>query len=394
MKRSRSCSELAAPSGFFQRIEAITLPTGPKQPRLAKYRSRSQGPAASTCLHRRAELGLPKASEDVHPPSASSAILWEDSGRLQATSSLKSEGQNKIAHHDVYARFNRCLCRTELTGTTDLPAELTPGVRPRSETAVPCTPASSSRGSTSSTASSAEQPAQRLPRCDIPRQFLTSEKRTTPKGFRQPQRNPDISTRDTRAAYTLGDGFSEYEAVPTGLIQVGGKRKFSHHGIALGQLELTQTSKTEPEEKKRKRYTRIRKRDRREDNPFDFADAQLAPRVAKRGSSRDSKEHGMDSTASETWGGLSTGMSNDVGRRPHGSSQRGPVTKPWEGSPGGVKPEILPSNYAAMERAIPKTVLSLDGEMIGSEMQLAGGWGTYEISQTPAVEETQLAAIS
>lgn len=149
------------------------------------------------------------------------------------------------------------------------------------EAPVPSTPIPTSNSGSGTVAM--EHAPRRQSRGEAPRHFLISEKRTTPKGFKQLRNRAVAVTPDHKPAYSLGDGFSEYEAIPTGIVHVGSKRKFTVPSFALGQLELTQTTNVAPAVKeKRRRFIRIRKRDRREDNSFDFADVQLTPRIAKR----------------------------------------------------------------------------------------------------------------
>lgn len=131
--------------------------------------------------------------------------------------------------------------------------------------------------------SSKEPASKQPPRDDAPRQFLSAQKRTTPRGFKQLQKTSDIGSPDRTPGYSLGDGFSKQEAVPTGLSQVSSKRKAAHFSVPLGELELTQSIIAEPEQKeKKRRFTRTRKRAHQEDNAFDLADLQLNQTTKKR----------------------------------------------------------------------------------------------------------------
>jgi hypothetical protein len=282
------------------------------------------------------------------------------------------------------------------TESPAIPLALTSGVEEEA-LFVPSTPAPPS--SNRSDASSPENAVQRLLKCHTPRHFLISEKRTTPKGFKQLQKRPDIVTSDHKPFDSLGDGFSDYEAVPTGVAQVGGKRKPALPSVALGQLELTQTTNVEPVEKqKTRRFTRTRKRDRREDDPFDFADVQLAPRILKRLQQKalnddEIRESPLGRSRSPVLGGVDERVKGQDVDRPQAAEvdllesagyvkTSGPCERP------------LPEPAAA-DGTIPATVVSYQGETMPSEMELsAEAWGTYEVSQTPVVLETQFSVLS
>jgi hypothetical protein len=125
---------------------------------------------------------------------------------------------------------------------------------------------------------------------DTPRHFLTPLQRNTPipKGFKQLQRRRPNTVTPDRATAAMGDGFSTIEALPTGLVQVGGsKRKFCHPiAVSLGRLDLTQASASNTEERssraeKKMRFTRTRRKEKVKDDPFDGFDAVLAHVKAK-----------------------------------------------------------------------------------------------------------------
>lgn len=70
---------------------------------------------------------------------------------------------------------------------------------------------------------------------------LTSN--STPRGYKSLQRKPVTESALVNPKQIVGDGFSEFEAFPSGNVQVGKKRKYTHAAAGLGPLELTQSAK-------------------------------------------------------------------------------------------------------------------------------------------------------
>ncbi|OIW31811.1 hypothetical protein CONLIGDRAFT_641591 [Coniochaeta ligniaria NRRL 30616] len=277
------------------------------------------------------------------------------------------------------------------------PLPLTQGSEEQ-EVTVPSTPIPSSGGSCG--APSTEHAPQRRPRGDATRYFLSSEKRTTPKGFKQLQNKAGTVTPDHKPVYSLGDGFSEYEAIPTGLVQMGVRRKPSLPSVALGQLELTQTTNTEPEKKqKMRRFMRTRKRNRAEDDPFDFADVQLTPRTVKRPKRKDLSDRVIPESPPGRSGSPILGEVDEKEDGQDGDPPQAVGTDLCENTFGNVemssprKPPL--SDQAATDRTIPATLVARQEETMAPLMGLsAEAWGTYEVSQTPVVFETQLSVFS
>ncbi|KAK4448075.1 hypothetical protein QBC34DRAFT_466226 [Podospora aff. communis PSN243] len=114
--------------------------------------------------------------------------------------------------------------------------------------------------------------------------------KTPPRGFKK--LTPQSKTKKTPASRkeVPGDGFSDGEARPEGLVQVLGKRRLPPSAISGPRaLDLTQSAPiVKPKLKPRKKMKRV------EDNSFD-----PAPRVAKRLSER-YPEKGASSTARDT----------------------------------------------------------------------------------------------
>lgn len=267
------------------------------------------------------------------------------------------------------------------------------------EAPVPSTPIPTSSNGSGTFAM--EQAPRRQSRGEAPRHFLVSEKRTTPKGFKQLRNRAVSVTPDHKPAYSLGDGFSEYEAIPTGLVHVGSKRKSTVPSFALGQLELTQTTNIEPAVKeKRRRFIRIRKRDRREDNSFDFADVQLTPRIAKRHQKEvvndlEIIEPPPQSSETPVLAGETDGTEQQQENDP------APPAADVELlgiSSNNVKASssdrATPLDAVAIDRATSATPRLNEGKTMHPQMGLsAEPWETYEVSQTPVVSETQLSVM-
>lgn len=236
---------------------------------------------------------------------------------------------------------------------------------------------------------------QRQHKSDNPRHFLISDKRTPPKGFKRLQNRSGTVTPDRKPAYSPGDGFSEDESIPTGLIYVGGKRKSSLPTVALGQLELTQTTMVEPVERlKRRRFMRIRRTDRTRDNTFDFSDVPLTPKITERLQQKTPNDH---DTPESSPGRSTRPILGKLGMRkggPDGSPSQACVRELLN-TTGDVKTSTpccrLPSGPAATDRKIIATMMPYEEQTTPSQMKLSvEAWGTYEVSQTPVVSETQL----
>ena len=120
------------------------------------------------------------------------------------------------------------------------------------------------------------------------RRFLIFDK-LPPRGFKRlkPKVEDNSTTSTTSAKYKLGDGFSQDEAKPNGLVQLGfhlrTKRKALHVESKVGALDLTQSSFTSSPKKQaaegRKKKTITKKRVY--DNSF-LPDPKRAERQRKR----------------------------------------------------------------------------------------------------------------
>jgi hypothetical protein len=119
------------------------------------------------------------------------------------------------------------------------------------------------------------------------RHFLTSDKRSAPRGFKQLQKRPELVTPDRKVDDCLGDGFSDLEVMPTGLPQLSIRRKSSHPAVPFPQLDLTPTTTSQQEngkdsESRKGRFMVTRKRNQDVDDPFSTADIQLTPTAKRR----------------------------------------------------------------------------------------------------------------
>jgi hypothetical protein len=168
----------------------------------------------------------------------------------------------------------------------------------------------------------------------------------------------------------------------------------------MGQLELTQTTGAEPEKKKqkRKRFMRTRKREREDDNPFDFADVQLTPRLAKR-SSKTSKGQEMPPPPAGRLRSPSLGAFDDTDQGPAASPRQEVAARLAGDTPRNFEPSSAQngpsSDPATAGQKTPADMLSCEGERVCSEMQLSlEAWETYEVSQTPAVADTQATLVT
>lgn len=67
-------------------------------------------------------------------------------------------------------------------------------------------------------------------------------KNIPPRGYKSLQRKPAPELTTSSPKTSAGDGFSSFEAYPSGNVQGGKKRKCSQVSAGLGPLELTQTT--------------------------------------------------------------------------------------------------------------------------------------------------------
>lgn len=229
---------------------------------------------------------------------------------------------------------------------------------------------------------------------------MIPDKRTPPKGFKLIKRKADIVRPNHTPLYPVGDGFSDVETIPTGLVQVAAKRKAPHAAVPLGRLELTQTTSTEPGKKqKTRRFIKTRKKDCKEDDLFDFADVQLTGRVTKRGLRKAPKSPDVPITSlpgrveSPVLGEFEDMDQDQVLHTPHAVGQlldNASDTFVFTDSPNPQPPDAVETIST-----VPETQLS-GGQMGCSDMRppTAEVREPYEVSQTPVVLDTQMTKVS
>jgi len=84
-----------------------------------------------------------------------------------------------------------------------------------------------------------------------------------PRGFKRLKPNPSHKTKQLLAQRRAGDGFSDHEARPNGLVLMAGKRKLPPDGVsAVGALDVTASATSTMPNKREKAARRV------EDNSF------------------------------------------------------------------------------------------------------------------------------